>query len=83
MFESDESLRTRRGVGGEAAGDEYAEVRDWREGVMEGSRTSWGAGPSFSKDTLRPVEFLPDKASILCTRAEGEGPKRQKWRERV
>lgn len=34
---------------------------------MEGSRTSWGggAGPSFSNDTLRPVEFLPDKASIL------------------
>jgi hypothetical protein len=34
---------------------------------MEGSRTSCGgAGPSFSNDTLRPVEFLPDKASILC-----------------
>lgn len=34
---------------------------------MEGRRTSWGggAGPSFSNDTLRPVEFLPDKASIL------------------
>lgn len=34
---------------------------------MEGKRVSWGggAGPSFSNDTLRPVEFLPDKASIL------------------
>lgn len=67
VAESEESLRERRG--GDAIGEVlYLEVRDWREGVMEGRRTSWGgAGPSFSNDTLRPVEFLPDKESILFT----------------
>ena len=52
---------------------------------MEFSRASWGggAGPSFSNDTLRPVEFLPDKASILYQHVPVEGmrPVSRRWQQ--